>query len=255
LAGGIAFPAAVLFKLIEMKSGLHTNWHSILEQSYGLLNGVGLAIAMMPVMQGAPNIEDSSRTSARDTALCTSFLLLLLTYLNMYKQVGDWVSAGAVANNLWYFTAHTWFDIFFALTAITFALMLFRHLRRPLALVPTSPEGRAQLLYLALLWWMIIANFMKALPAFAAVRLVTEGTIFVNGLLCSLMLGFWFENRNTQSGIGTRTQNPLLIVPVAIALIWPVVCFETVRVLYGGRFTGEAGHHYRFGPRAVPAKE
>ncbi len=30
-----------MLKLIEVKSGWQTNWHSILEQTYGLMNGIG----------------------------------------------------------------------------------------------------------------------------------------------------------------------------------------------------------------------
>ena len=255
IAGGIAFPAGVLFKLIEMKSGWHTNWHSILEQSYGLMNGVGLALAMLPVMRTAPRSEELSPTPGRDTAFCTAFLLLLLTYLNMYKQVEDWVSAKAVAKHLWIVSAYAWFDLFYALTAITFLLLLARHLRRPLSLIPTTPAGKSQMLYLALLWWMIIANFMKSLPAFAAVRLVTEGTIFFNGLLCTLMMSLWFELRDGAQNSPDRPTRRGIVAAALALLLWPGICFSGVRAMYGSRFTGEAGHHYRFGPKAVPAQE
>ena len=44
--GGIGFAAASMLKLVEVTSGLQTNWHSILEQTTGLFNGIGVAVAV-----------------------------------------------------------------------------------------------------------------------------------------------------------------------------------------------------------------
>ena len=38
---------ATAFKLIEVKSGWQTNWHSILEQTYGAINGIGIGFALL----------------------------------------------------------------------------------------------------------------------------------------------------------------------------------------------------------------
>ena len=46
--GGIGFAAASMLKLVEVTSGYETNWHSILEQTTGLFNGLALAAAMAP---------------------------------------------------------------------------------------------------------------------------------------------------------------------------------------------------------------
>ncbi|MGH9834103.1 MAG: hypothetical protein ACRD9Y_13870, partial [Blastocatellia bacterium] len=45
--GGFGFATATLFKLIAIKTGWNTNWHSVLEQTYGFINGIGVAIAMI----------------------------------------------------------------------------------------------------------------------------------------------------------------------------------------------------------------
>ena len=44
--GGIGFAAASMLKLVEVTSGYETNWHSILEQTTGLFNGIGIAVAL-----------------------------------------------------------------------------------------------------------------------------------------------------------------------------------------------------------------
>jgi len=58
LFGGLAFASAALFQLIELKSGWGTNWHSVLEQSWGFINGVGIAIAMGLAMSRSPKLSD-----------------------------------------------------------------------------------------------------------------------------------------------------------------------------------------------------
>src|SRR5205814_1853332 len=57
--GGFGFAAATMFKLVEMTSGYQTNWHSILEQSYGLINGVGIAVMMGLLATRAPRLSDA----------------------------------------------------------------------------------------------------------------------------------------------------------------------------------------------------
>ena len=44
--GGIGFAAASMLKLVEVTSGYQTNWHSVLEQTTGLFNGIGVAVAV-----------------------------------------------------------------------------------------------------------------------------------------------------------------------------------------------------------------
>lgn len=257
--GGLAFALGVLFKLIEVKSGLTTNWHSILEQSYGFMNGLAVATAMLLLYRTAPKVSDEPAVPRFYNGFVVAFLLLLLTYLNMWKQVTDWIDGAAVEEQLYFLTTRGWFDLFYALMAVTFIILIRAHLRRPLPFIPTNSLGKAQLLYLGLMWWMIIANFMKALVDFDKVRLVTEGTIFVNGLLCSLMVLLW-ATRSGEPEIATEPDyRPTIRRRVsrgAIALVLcPIICWGVVRAIYGDKFAGEAGYHLRFGKDAVPAKE
>ena len=43
-AGGIAFSFGQLLKLIYIRTGLQTNWHSVMEQTQGFLFGIGIAV-------------------------------------------------------------------------------------------------------------------------------------------------------------------------------------------------------------------
>ena len=259
--GGLAFPLGVLFKLIEVyiSHDYPTNWHSILEQSYGFMNGLAQAAGVLLLVKTAPVAPDEPKVHRYYNAFMVAFLMLLLTYLNMWKEVNDWMAAKSVLPQLYFLTTPGWFDLFYALLACTFLVLLREHLQRPLPFIPSGALGKAQMLYLALLWWMIIANFMKALVAFAPQRLVTEGTIFVNGLLCTLMAVMW-ARRSTLPAISAVPEYwPTIrktVIRGSVALVLcPLLCWGVVRAIYGDRFAGEAGHHYRFGPKAVPAKE
>lgn len=259
--GGLAFPLGVLFKLLEMyiTHDYPTNWHSILEQSYGFMNGLAQAAGILLLVKTSPAASDEPAVSRAYNAFMVAFLMLLLTYLNIWKEVNDWITAKAVAPQLYFLTTSAWFDLFYLLLAGTFLLLLREHLRRPLPFIPVMSLGKAQMLYLALLWWMVIANFMKALVAFGPQRLVTEGTIFVNGLLCTLMALLWARRSQMPSVSVSPVYWPTLrktILRGSVALLLcPFLCWGVVRAIYGDRFAGEAGHHYRFGPKAVPAKE
>ncbi len=90
-------PASML-KLVEVTSGYETNWHSILEQTTGLFNGIGLAIAMASVARWNPprgdDWEPAHPPATQPFAL--GFVLLGITYLNLRKNVGESVRVKAV---------------------------------------------------------------------------------------------------------------------------------------------------------------
>jgi hypothetical protein len=44
--GGFGFAFANMLKLIGVYTALPTNWHSVMEQSYGAINGIGIALVM-----------------------------------------------------------------------------------------------------------------------------------------------------------------------------------------------------------------
>ena len=76
-----------------------------------------------------------------------------------------------------YFVTGTGTNVGKTFVAAGLAILLVRHTHRPLAVVPDSPLGRGQGLYLLLLSIMVIGNFEKAIVGFADQRLITEGVI------------------------------------------------------------------------------
>ncbi|MFO1500740.1 MAG: hypothetical protein U1G07_20535 [Verrucomicrobiota bacterium] len=265
--GGFGFATATALKLIEVKSGLQTNWHSILEQTYGLINGIGLGVATLLLAERAPRQPDDRAVSPSRRLYPIAFLLLLVSYLNLRKNPSAWIRAKAMGELLYGWSPEAWFNLGFALLAATVTLLFWFQQRHRLAIVPPNPLGRGQLLYLAFLWLLVVGNFERALVSFGPERLVTEGVIFVNALVGTLLVLVLPERLAAGLGSGTTGwQRPA--VPMgrvaAVGLVASILSvtadWGVVRALYGDHFAGHAARHIRFGPdstasRAKPSED
>jgi len=109
------------------------------------------------------------------------FVFNILAYLNIVKNLEDWTAVRKIMVNgtegVFRSVAEvlqaplfdsinmspwSWFTLMWiAFTACT-VLVLVRHRRHPVALIPSTWLGKGQLLYLMFLWLMVIANFTKA---------------------------------------------------------------------------------------------
>jgi hypothetical protein len=256
--GGIGFAAASMLKLVEVTSGYQTNWHSILEQTTGLFNGLALAVALAPLARRAPAADheaDAQPARGPTTPYALAFVVLGITYLNLRKNVGQWLRAEAVPAEMAGLSAAAWFDLAYIGIALTFLTLLLRHRRRPLAIVPPGALGRGQLLYIVLLWWLVAGNFERIVVAFRAERLVTEGVIGAVALACTLIVLAWPPPTRAAPAPAAGAGRPRLARTVAAGLIAAagaiVFDWAVVRAIYGDRFAGHADLHVRFGPNAT----
>jgi hypothetical protein len=268
--GGFGFATATFLKLVEIKyvpivlsqafgeGKWDTNWHSVLEQTYGFLNGIGIAIAMVYLARRLPRASDEPRLRPWTEVIAAFFVLVVITYVNIVKDVSTWVKEKAVPADLYGLSSWAWFNIGYGLVASVVLLLLARHVRSPLAVVPKSYLGKGQLLYLVLLWWMVIGNLMRAIPPFNEQRLITEGVIHLNAVLCTLLILLWpqptdLPDRPTASispgSLATVTLLGLLFFGATVA----VESYGT-RAIHGNKFVGYSGYHVRFGPDAKSGK-
>ncbi len=250
--GGMGFAAASMLKLVEVTSGYETNWHSILEQTTGLFNGLALAAAMSPLARSVPPpIEDDRRSTS---APALAFVVLAITYLNLRKNAGEWVRVGAMPESMAGLSTAVWFDLTYFLIALTLMTLMARHARQPLAIVPATAIGRGQLLFVGLLAWLVVGNFERALVRFTAPRLVTEWVIVAVSLACTVLVVGWPpSDRPTPDP--KESDHPkfarLLSLGLIAAIASIVVDWAIVRAIYGDKYAGHANLHIRFGPRAT----
>ncbi len=255
--GGIGFAFASMLKLVEVTSQFETNWHSILEQTTGFFNGLAVAVAMAMVSRRTWLQEDSPPSSHWREVFAVFFVLVGITYLNLIKNPPEWVKQHAMERTLYALSPSAWFNIGYLAIAVAVLLVLIRQVRRPLDCMPASAVGRAQLLYIALIWWMVAGNFDRALVGFAPQRLITEGVIQINATLCTLgiLLGVP-PQRRTEPYPGTLPRTDLkyvIMVGLLAASLAILADWGIVRAIYGDRFAGHAALHIRFGPNATAA--
>jgi hypothetical protein len=257
--GGAGFTAATFLKLVEVKYlPYQTNWHSILEQTYGLFNGVGIGVAMYSLSRRVPPVSDVPRLGRWTEVAAVAFVLLLLTYVNVVKNVPNWVLQHGIPSDLYGVPARVWFDAGYAVLAVAVLALLIRYLREPLAVVPASPLGKGQLLFLTLLWWVVIGNLMRTIPPFAEQRLVTEGVIHVNAVICTVLILLWpaplpGPATQGQPTIGRSLQAVAGVGILALAAVIALSSWGTCSI-HGEDFVGHGGYHVRFGPKALPPR-
>jgi hypothetical protein len=269
-AGGLGFVAATFLKLAEVsyvplllrawfgEGTWQTNWHSILEQTYGLFNGIGVGVALSYLARRLPPVAEQPRIRRWTDVAAVAFVLLLITWVNLVKNIPNWMQLRAVPRELYQLRTEVWFDLGYALLAVAVIGLLVRHLRQPIALIPQSDLGKAQLLYLVFLWWVVIGNLFRAIPPFGEQRLITEGVIHVNAVLCSVLVLLWPNARPwpdlAEQGISGKGLGAVAAAGVAVLAVTVALASAGTRAIHGGAFVGHAGYHTRFGPDARTGK-
>lgn len=278
IIGGLGFSGAAWLKLMLVSFGnpalasdpavvqawkhwQSANWHSFLEQSYGFINGIGIAVAMGLLATRTGPVQGDPKQRRWTEVFAVSFVLFLLTFLNTFKNVEEWTKRVVPewmkaplfqSINL---PASVWFLLVWALMTCVGIYLLSLHLRRPIALLPESWLGKGQLFYLVFLWMMVVANFERALPGFSEQRILTEGVIFVNAIFVTLMIlacprGDVYVT-HPQPYTFKRAFGWTLAGGVAAVLIAAVGMTETIRMVYRDKPAGHAGLLKRFGPDAT----
>ncbi len=185
--------------------------------------------------------------------LTVLFVILLISYVNIVKNLeAMWFPSNTVAQELYGIASSTWFNAAYAILALAVAIPVVAYSRgRQFDILPSSRLGKAQLLYLVFLWWMVLGNLMRTVP-FAEQRLITEGVIHVNACLCTL-LALLLPSRERMVGetyeadfLGLLKRFAASAVLVGIIVV--VAEFGAVNALWGTQHAGHSKLHKRFDP-------
>lgn len=255
IVGGLGFAGATMLKLLEVKSGYETNWHSVLEQSYGFINGIGVAIAALAVLYRAPRVSDDPPVRRWTDPFVVGFVILGITYLNLQKNAEEWVKQKVMPDSMVGLSAWGWFNLVYIALTVAYVLLIRAHMRRPLPILRTSWLVRGQMLYLVLLWWMVMGNFERALPRFTAQRLITEGVITLNAIICTALLLLYGESGHPAPADAEVDFRPLVRrtarTGIAAFVLSSLLFWGIIRTVWGDTFAGHSGLHIRFGPNAT----
>lgn len=240
------------------------NWHSFLEQSYGFLNGIAIAMTMAVLAVRLPRQSTTQPGSPWMLLLALIVTFPVLAYLNIYKNLKPWTQDFAGHQSMplqiaipWTqveLSLRIWFDVFWLLGTLALIGLFFAHRRRPIAVVTSTWVGRGQLLFLVILWTFVIGNFTRALPSFGGGRMLTEGIIYVNAVLVSVLIliapTLSRESTLRESVSWPRITGIVTCALLVVALAAPTLQWWSMRKVYGNAHSGKRGMDYRFGPNA-----
>ena len=134
-----------------------------------------------------------------------------------------------------------------------------RHLSQPLPFLPAGWLGKGQLFYLVLLWWVVVGNFERSVVAFAPQRLVTEGVIFFNAVVCSWLL--LMDRREATSIVPVRAEEvrpqlgKTILVGFAGMVLCVIVSWAVVWSIYRDTVAGGIKRQIRFGAESTATSE
>lgn len=149
-----------------------------MEQLFGFVMGFGVALGFMRLAKKlSPPVEDQSSGALRFVALI--FLLIAMPWENLHKNIVDWTKSNTLAEGLFGLSPQRWFLFVAWLLAAVLMWAIGKHCRDELPFIPTDALGRAQLLFLSLLWLAVVADFARVVPV-----LKSKGVLYVH-------LTFW----------------------------------------------------------------
>lgn len=257
LIGGLGFSGGQTIKLMWIATGWETNWHSVLEQTYGAINGLAAAVPMLFLSRRLPKVSEEPPETRRWTEW-TAFLIAIpfVAYINLRKCVETWIESKAVPETLYGLPPITWFNLAYLAVAIALVWPLLRHTKRPLPFLPSSWLGRAQLMFFIFLWWIAIGNFERALVGFQDQRLVTEGVIYLNAAIATLLAAVCYrsasEDELPDDEVSITSAARIWLWKGGAACLIALVCMWGVkRTLFGDTFVKHGGQEIRFGPNAT----
>jgi hypothetical protein len=154
-----------------------------MEQFFGFVMGVGVGLGFTRLVR-LPPIEDQARGPLRYLAL--GFLLIAMQWENLPRNVRVWQNGGYLGDGLFGIAPQYWVLLLALLLSALIAWAIVQRQRVGLPLVPGVAFGRAQLLFLLLLWLAVVADLTRALPALKNRSvLFVQITFWLTALACS----------------------------------------------------------------------
>lgn len=244
---GFGFSTAELIKLLGVSTGIVANWHSVMEQTFGLISGIGVAVSMIYLSKRLPAVPDEPPIRYWTEIFSLGFVLLVIPFLNIRKNVESvWLPNHVIPVEMFGLSAAGWFNLAYLIIAGTVTALIIRHQKHPLSVVPATWLGKGQALFLVFLWWIVIGNLSRYLP-FEPGRLITEGVIHVNACLCTLLVLTWpmemeFVPQKKFPRFGLVNFMAIVVgFAVCLGAVWGQA-WSTMQVLKEPTW----GYHYRF---------
>jgi len=195
-----------------------------MEQLFGLIMGLGVSGLFLrwARSESTPPAEDSNRRDMN--LLAWVFLLVIMMWTNLQKNVETWSRNGSIPAELMGVDTRYWF-LFVGVLLGGFAIVAIacgRKGRLPLA--PSTHVGRAQLLFLLILWVAVVGAFLKALPRMSSPGvLFVHMTFWITAAVCSLLVVCQTTAPRPESDDRIETLSPPLRLSKKYGLTWLLI--------------------------------
>ena len=159
-----------------------------MEQLFGLITGLGVGLVSLIHLRPrlASPAEDSEMPRLRFVA--PVFLLVVMMWSNLFKNVRNWVGKNQIPQDLLGIGSAWWLLVIGVLLSAAMLIAIARHRRGRLALTVAGDFGRAQLLFLMILWVPTIGALTQAFPGMSGRGIfLVHVSFWIAGGLCSLI--------------------------------------------------------------------
>lgn len=160
-----------------------------MEQGFGLIMGLGVgAVFLRPVRMGLSTPPEDSQ-GKRLNVVSLLLLLVLMMWANLSKNVSNWAKGNSIPQSVLGVDSASWFLAIGVLLSAVAVVAIARYRRDCLAIVPTSDFGKAQMLFLIILWVAVIGAFTQAFPGLSGRGVfLVQASFWVTAGLCSLIV-------------------------------------------------------------------
>jgi hypothetical protein len=152
-----------------------------------------------------------------------------------------------------------WFELFYIAIGAAIVWLLVVDIKQPLAFMPSTWLGKGQLLYLIFMWWAVVFNFERALVGFAPQRIITEGVITLNAVVCTVLLALGTQAVSMREAASqTMPYTGWILNTVMVGLIAMILTtlaeWLIKHAIYGRNQAPGSGISIRFGPNSTATK-
>ena len=198
LIGGVGFVLGDFVNMLGRAQwgpiGRHEALHGLdywkwMEQGFGLIMGLGVGAVFLQRVRTSLSTPPEDSRGKRLTLVSFLLLLVVMMWANLSKNVANWIKGNHIPQEVLGMDSTGWFLAIGLLLSAVAAVAIVRQYRGRLTLAPASEFGRAQMLFLIVLWVPVVGAFMQALPGLSGRGVfLVQASFWITAALCSLIL-------------------------------------------------------------------
>ncbi len=191
LFGGIGFSIGDLFQTLGSTTGISLDWWKIMEETFGLITGLGVAWLFGILHFAIGRTEEDEPEAHWVTGFSLYFLGVLLFYMLFNRSFDNLLSRHLVPAAVYGLSSKIWFELAFLLFWIVALILLRTLLREKRPYLPVSRLGRLQVFSILFIWASLLLDAALHFYPFGPSSITVQGYFFVAALLLTVYIGLF----------------------------------------------------------------